>query len=333
MATARGHVTPLLRRGRGQGEPCRWHTAGCPQGDHAMPMRVGDGSLALFLVVATVREDDDLTRILGPESVFQGQRLDVLHHEVMRSAIRQRMIPALAWARARDGTKRHQQVIEDHHALGPRMPNDTSLAMLERLGVFGMQTGAMVERTLHSHRPMPGPLWHRVPGLGNVRGLLLGEALQRRDCDRALGLHHLRAWGLVPFGKPGGFFAGMCRGHDHHTQQRTGAEPCKTSTDPETPRDPSLPGASPPGASSLSPLDRERVAYERGNKARGPAALENDAVCAIKGGASLGSNNVGALQRATTPEQCVETPQGGRDFLSPALIGSRRCVSLEPIVY
>jgi ISXO2-like transposase domain len=39
------------------------------------------------------------------------------------------------------------------------------------------------------------------------------------------------------------------------------------------------------------------------------------------------------MQISTTQDQCVDTQQGGRDLLSPALIGSRRCGSLEPIVY
>ena len=36
---------------------------------------------------------------------------------------------------------------------------------------------------------------------------------------------------------------------------------------------------------------------------------------------------------STTQDQCVDTQQGGRDLLSPALIGSRRYGSLEPVVY
>jgi hypothetical protein len=74
----------------------------------------------------------------------------------MLSAIRQRMIPAIALARERDGTQRNQHVIEDQHDIGPLMPNDTSLAMIERLGVCWMQTGAMLERTLHNNRNTPG---------------------------------------------------------------------------------------------------------------------------------------------------------------------------------
>jgi hypothetical protein len=240
MAKDRGNVTPLLRLGRGQGEHCRFHTAGFPQGDNEMPMLGGDGILDLFLVVATVRSDDDLTRIIGTDRVFQVQLLDVLHHEVMLSAIRQRMIPARALAIERDGTQRNQHVIEDQYDIGPLMTNDKSLAMIERLGVCWRQTGAMLERTIHDNRHIPGQLFQLLPGFGNVLGLVLGEALQRRDCDLTVGFQPLRELRLVQSGKPGGFFEGMFRSHDHQKQQITGADPLKTSADPDTPRDPSL---------------------------------------------------------------------------------------------
>jgi hypothetical protein len=90
-----------------------------------------------------------------------------------------------------------------------------------------------------------------LPGFGNVLGLFLGEALQRIDGDIAMGFQHLRELGFVQSGKPGGFFEGMFRGHDHQKQQITGADSLKTSTDPDTPRNPSLQGASPHDASSL----------------------------------------------------------------------------------
>jgi hypothetical protein len=66
-----------------------------------------------------------------------------------------------------------------------------------------------------------------------------------------MGFQHLRALGLVQSGKLGGFVEGLFRGYDPQKQQLTGAEPLKTSTAPDTPRDPSLQGASPHGASSL----------------------------------------------------------------------------------
>jgi hypothetical protein len=52
IAKERGNVTPLLRLGRGQGEHGRFHTAGFPKSDNAMPLLVGDGILDLFLVVS-----------------------------------------------------------------------------------------------------------------------------------------------------------------------------------------------------------------------------------------------------------------------------------------
>ena len=55
MAKERGNVTPLLGLGRGQVERLRLHTAGFTQGHNALPMLVGNGSLALFIVVAAVR--------------------------------------------------------------------------------------------------------------------------------------------------------------------------------------------------------------------------------------------------------------------------------------
>jgi hypothetical protein len=66
-----------------------------------------------------------------------------------------------------------------------------------------------------------------------------------------MGFQHLRELGFMQSSKPGGFFEGMFRGHDHQKEQITGADPFKTSTNPDMPRNPSLQGASPHGASSL----------------------------------------------------------------------------------
>src|SRR4030095_16880359 len=131
------------------------------------------------------------------------------------------------------------------------MADDKAVAMIEPLGVFRMQTGPVLESTIDYEGYFPGQPLALVQGFGNVLRLFLGEALQRIDGDFAMGFQHLRELGFVQSGKPGGFFEGMFRGYDHQTQQITGAAPLKTSTDPDTPRDPSLQGASPHGASSL----------------------------------------------------------------------------------
>src|SRR5215510_16072335 len=114
-------------------------------------------------IVATVREDDHLTRIIGTDVVFQVQLLDVIHHEIMLGAILQGMISAIALAIERNGTKRDQHVIEEHDDIGPLMPHDKSLPMIECLGVFWMQTGAMLERTIHDNRDRPGQLVQLLP--------------------------------------------------------------------------------------------------------------------------------------------------------------------------
>ena len=133
----------------------------------------------------------------------------------MLGAILQLMIPAITLAIERDGTKRNQHVMEEQHDIGPLMPNDKSLPMIERFGVFWMQTGATWERTIHDNRNLPGQLFQLVPGFGNVLGLFLGKALQRIDGDLAMGFPHLRELGFVQSRKPGGFLERMFRGHDH----------------------------------------------------------------------------------------------------------------------
>ena len=113
IAKERGNRTPLLRLGGGQGKCCRFHTAGFPQSDNEMPPFVGNGRLYLFVVVAAVRSDDHVTRIIGPNIVDQVQLAEVIDHEVMLRMILQSMIPAIALAIERDGTKRDEHVIDD----------------------------------------------------------------------------------------------------------------------------------------------------------------------------------------------------------------------------
>src|SRR5215472_11795378 len=67
----------------------------------------------------------------------------------MLRLIRQSMIPAIALAIERDRTKRNQHVIDDSYDIGPLMADDKALAMIEPLGVFRMQTGPMLERTIY----------------------------------------------------------------------------------------------------------------------------------------------------------------------------------------
>ena len=178
----------------------------------------------------------------------------------MLGAILQLMIPAIALAIERDRPKRDQQVIEEQHDIGPLMTDDIPLAMIERLGVFWMQTGAMLESTIHDNRNSPGQLFQLLPGFGNLPGLFLGKALQPIDCDIAMGFQHLRELGFVQSGKPGGFLERMFRGHDHQKQEVTRADVLKTSTDRDLTGDPSLHSL---GSHVASPVSRWRYGERR----------------------------------------------------------------------
>src|SRR5215467_1548208 len=158
----------------------------------------------------------------------------------MLRAIRQLTVPAIALAIEGDGTKRDQHVIKEQHDIGPLMPNDKALPMIERFGVFWMQTRTMLERTIHDNRYLPGQLPQLLPGVGNLLGLFLGETLQRSDCDRTMSFQQLRELRFVQAGKPGGFLKRMFRGHDHQKQEVTHADVFKTSTDCDMTGDPSL---------------------------------------------------------------------------------------------
>ena len=71
IAKERGNMHPLLRLGCGARAHRRLHTAGFAQGDQEMPLLGGDGMLDLFIIVAAVHEDDDLTWIIGADILFQ----------------------------------------------------------------------------------------------------------------------------------------------------------------------------------------------------------------------------------------------------------------------
>jgi hypothetical protein len=97
-----------------------------------------------------------------------------------------------------------------------------------------------LERPIHDNRPSPGQLFQLLPGCGHVLRWLLGEALQRLDCNIARGFPHLRKWGFVQPGKAGGCLERMLRGHNPQKQEVTRADGLQTEPDHEWTGDPSL---------------------------------------------------------------------------------------------
>src|SRR5207244_6279541 len=111
------------------------------------------------------------------------------------------------------------------------MADDKALAISGPLGVFRMQTGPMLERTIYYEYYFPGQTLALLQGFGNVFGLFLGETLQRIDRDVGMVLQHLRELGFVQSRKPGGFFEGMFRRHDPQKEEVTRADDLKMETD------------------------------------------------------------------------------------------------------
>ena len=60
------------------------------------------------------------------------------------------------------------------------MTNDISLAMIERFGVFRVQTGPVLQRTVDEDHDLPGQPLDALERLGKLPGLCFGEVLQRR---------------------------------------------------------------------------------------------------------------------------------------------------------
>ena len=70
--------------------------------------------------------------------------------QTLRSAIRLTI--------KRDGRKWNEKIIAHQDDIGPLMPDDIAVAMMECLGVFRMQTGAMVKKQ-----------WHFIIAFGKTR--------------------------------------------------------------------------------------------------------------------------------------------------------------------
>jgi hypothetical protein len=62
------------------------------------------------------------------------------------------MLPAIPFAIVGDRRQRNQDVIDNQDNIGPLMPDDKPLAVIEFLGVFRMQTGPMLERAINQNR-------------------------------------------------------------------------------------------------------------------------------------------------------------------------------------
>ena len=181
-------------RGR-QRKRCGLDAAGLPQGNHAVPAFVGDSRLALFVVIAALGHHQDLTPIIRATRVLQVQRTQGGPHALLFALLgkpRRLAIPL-----AREGHRRQwpQDVTQEQDDIGPRMPDDRACAVIARVGLCRVPTGAGLPWTVHDDPALPGPPVASCERLGTLPGWCCGETLQRGRRHRSIRLQQLRKEG------------------------------------------------------------------------------------------------------------------------------------------
>ena len=287
-AEKRVDVTPLPSMRSRQRQCGGFDAAGFPQGNNAVPALVGDGLLALFVVRAALGQPQDLTLILRANRVLQVQRTQGGHHARMFALIGQTMRLTRPLALEGNRLQWHQDVTQEQDDSGPRMTDDLALAVMERWGIFRVQTSAVLQWTVDEDQDLPGQPVASCERLGQRPGLCVGETLPRGRRHLRMRLQPVRKEGRMQAGKPGGLFESMLWGDDHQKEQRTGAHPRKPLTDSDPTCDPSLYGASEHRASPRG----EHAEMGGGDDSIGqgsgcPSLFVKEVMCGIPGTASL----------------------------------------------
>jgi hypothetical protein len=172
-------VAPLLRWGGGQRECFRFDTAGFTQGEEEVPAFVGHGLFALFVVVAALGQPQHLTPIVSANGVLQVERAQGGHDVLMCAVLGKTMGLALSLAREGDRSQGNQHVTQDQDAIGPLMTDDLPFSVMERFGVFRMQTGPVLQRRVDENHDFPGQAVAPGERLGTLPSLGCGETFQR----------------------------------------------------------------------------------------------------------------------------------------------------------
>ena len=138
----------------------------------------------------------------------------------------------------------NQHVTQDQDAIGPLMTDDIPFAVIERFGVFRVQTRSVLQRAVDDDDDLPGQPIDPFECLGKLPSLCFGETFQRREGHLGMRVQQVRKEGWMQSGKPGRLLEGMFRCDDHENEQIAGANPLKPLTDGDLTFDPSRQGAS-----------------------------------------------------------------------------------------
>lgn len=163
-----------------------------------MPAFVGNGILDLFVVVAAISQHQHLTPIVSTDIVFEVEHAQVCHHALMFALIREIMRLAVALAIEGNWLEGNQDVAQNQDDVGPLMTNDISLAMIERFGIFRVQTGPVLQRTVDEDHDLPGQPFDALERLGQLSGLCFREIFQRGDGHLGMRFQQVRKEGFIP---------------------------------------------------------------------------------------------------------------------------------------
>src|SRR6266436_3346656 len=164
-------VAPLLRGKGAQRERFRFDTAGFAQGDNEVPAFVGNGLFDLFVVVAAIRQHQHLTPIVSANVVLQVERVQVGHDVLMFAVILEIMCLAIPLAIEGNRLEGNQHVTQHQDDIGPLMTDDIPLAVVERLGVFRVPTGSVLQCRINENRELPRQPVEALERLGKLPGL------------------------------------------------------------------------------------------------------------------------------------------------------------------
>src|SRR5512138_2953192 len=193
------------------------------------------------------------------------------------------------------------------------MTDDIPFAVIERFGVFRVQTGSVLQCTVEEDDDLPGQPVDAVERLGKLPGLPFRELIQRGDGHLGMRGQEFGKERGMQAGKAGGLCEGVLRGRDHQKEQITSANALKAPTDGDVTWDPRVQGASGHGASpQYESSARSGGDDSTGKESRGLDRLANEVVCGLAERAPLRTTNGGGTG-STMRDRGVATQQGMND--------------------
>ena len=149
----------------------------------------------------------------------------------MLAVIHQLMCLAVVLAIEGNRRQGNQHVTQYQDDVGPLMSDDIPLAMIERFGVFRVQTGPVLQRRVDEDHDFPGQPVDAWECLGKLPGLPFRELIQRGDGYLGMRVQEFGKERGMQAGKASGLFEGVRRGRDHQKEQIACANTLKAPTD------------------------------------------------------------------------------------------------------